>query len=71
MSRSRFQFGQVVIVENGLIGVVCKTWESRKRQSFDYEVYVRSYNSIQEYPEENIQHYIYSKELSEQEKEFY
>ena len=71
MKEPRYQFSQVVIIENDLIGVICKTWEDRKNSSYNYEVYVRTYNIIQEYPESQIKHFIFSKELSEDELDFY
>lgn len=70
MNKPRFQFSQVVVVEHDLIGVVLKTWGNTE-QGYSYEVYVRSYNVIQTYGEDEIQHFVYSKELSDEEKEFY
>lgn len=64
-----FQFSQVVVVEGDLIGVVLKTWN--EKSGYSYFVYVRDYNDIHQYNEADIQHFIYSKELSEEEKEFY
>ena len=71
--KPRFQFGNVVVVDQGCIGLIVKTWENspRHQPGYHYEVYVRSYNAIQEYKEENIKHFVYSKELTEEEKEFY
>ena len=36
-----FQFGNVVVVEDGLIGVIVKSWADNT-----HEVYVRSYNGV-------------------------
>ena len=69
MSKPRFQFGNVVVVENVQIGVICKTWQDK--QSYHYEVYVRNFNKINDYSEENISHFVYSKILEPEEMEFY
>jgi len=67
-----FQFSNVVVVAGDKIGCIVKTWgPSLNKSSYHYEVYVRSYNIIREYNEEEISHFVYSKELSEEEKEFY
>lgn len=67
-----FQFGNVVVVEDDCIGVIVKSWgPSSKTGKYSHEVYVRSFNGIKDYPEEEIRHFIYSKELSEEEKTFY
>lgn len=70
MSEPRFQFGQIVVVEEECVGVVVKAWTSKKH-SFVYEVYVRSFNTIQEYPENEIMQYIFHKELYEWEQDYY
>ena len=61
-----FQFGNVVVVDEDQIGVIVKSWADST-----HDVYVRSYNSIRPYREDNIRHFIYSKELSDEEKGFY
>jgi hypothetical protein len=70
MNNARYQFGNVVVVENDFIGVIVKSWDCSDG-TFSHEVYVRAYNKIKEYQESEIKHYIYSKELSEEEKDFY
>ena len=50
----KFLFGDIVVVENDMVGVVIKTWNNNEHL-FTYEVYVRSYNKIIEYDEENIE----------------
>lgn len=42
-------FGDVVVVEEDLIGVVVKSWTDKT-----HEVYVRSYNAIKTYNEDEI-----------------
>ena len=73
--KPRFQFGNVVVVGNGNIGMVVKTWDGRanknRKPGYYHEVYVRYNGLIEEYHEDDINHYVYSKELTEEEKEFY
>lgn len=66
---AEFLFGDIVVVDDNLIGVVVKTWEDNK--GFYYEVYVRVYNHIKEYREEEIERYrVRHKYLSEEEMEW-
>lgn len=59
----KFCFGDIVVVEGSLIGVVVKTWGDKT-----YEVYVREFNSIIEYKENDIERYmVRHKHLSEEE----
>lgn len=67
----RFQFGNVVVVDTDCIGVIVKTWESLSHGKIHHEVYVRTYNCIREYDEKEINHFIYNKELNEQDLESY
>jgi hypothetical protein len=62
----KFQFGNVVVVENNLIGVVVKSWGNNT-----HDVYIRSSNLIWNYKECKIKHFVYSKELTEDQLEFY
>lgn len=65
----KYLFGDIVVVEENLIGVIVKTWAAK--DGYKYEVYVRSYNSIKEYPEYDIARYqVRHKELDEQELEW-
>lgn len=52
----KFLFGDIVVVDEYQIGVIVKTWENTKR-GYYYEVYVRSYNCIKEYDEDQIERY--------------
>ena len=63
---SMFQFGNVVVVDGDQIGLIVKTWGDDT-----YEVYVRNYNGIKTYTTKDIQRFIYSKELSDEEIDFY
>lgn len=70
MTQAKYNFADVVIVEENLIGVVVKCWES-SRSGFNYDVYVRSFNSIVNYRESTIMRFQYNKELSDEDLEFY
>ena len=64
----KFLFGDIVVVEGNLIGVIVKSWETLLSKERFYEVYVRSYNCIKEYDEQDIERYkVRHKELSEEE----
>ena len=64
----KFCFGDIVVVEGNLIGVVVKSWISREN---NYDVYVRSFNRIVNYPESKIDRYmVRHKELGEEELEW-
>lgn len=58
----KFQFSNVVVVEDSLIGCIVKTWRNSNKV-VNYEVYVRSYNCIKEYDESETKHFVYDKEL--------
>ncbi len=60
-----FRFGMIVMVEKGLVGVVLKCWGPH------YEVYIRCFNRIQEFDEDEMQHYVHHKELSKDDLEYY
>ena len=63
---AKFLFGDIVVVEDNLIGVICKTWQNNK--GYYYEVYVRNYNVIKEYNECKIERYrVRHKELNDEE----
>ena len=64
----KFCFGDIVVVEGNLIGVVVKSWISREN---NYDVYVRLFNGIVNYPESKIERYmVRHKELDEEEMEW-
>lgn len=68
----KFCFGDIVVVEGGLIGVVVKSWgKSFLGKPRNYDVYVRSWNIIQNYDEEDIERYmVRHKELTKEELEY-
>ena len=69
----KFCFGDIVVVEGNLIGVVVKSWitHSKGEKFRNYDVYVRMKNSVQNYREEEIQRYmVRHKYLNEEEMEY-
>lgn len=69
----KFCFGDIVVVEGNLIGVVVKSWitYSKGEKFRNYDVYVRMKNSVQNYREEEIQRYLVRhKYLNEEEMEY-
>lgn len=66
-------FGDIVIVEENLIGVVVKCWigSALTNPIRKYDVYVREYGSIKQYDENNIKRYrVRHKYLSKEELEY-
>lgn len=55
--KPKFLFGDIVVVDDDLIGVVVKTWENIDVKTIYYSVYVRQTNSIINYNEKNIERY--------------
>jgi hypothetical protein len=68
---SKFQFANVVVVEDDQIGVIVKSWENCNGKTYSHAVYVRSYNIIKEYSADEIKHFVYSKYLHDSELQFY
>lgn len=69
----KFCFGDIVVVEGNLIGVVVKSWitYSKGAEIKNYDVYVRMKNGIQNYREDEIERYmVRHKYLDEQEVEW-
>ena len=61
-----YLFGDIVVVEKFLIGVIVKTWEDK--YGYYYEIYVRRLNSIKKYREEEVERYrVRHKELNGEE----
>lgn len=66
----KFCFGDIVVVEESLIGVVVKSWV-KNGQCIAHEVYVREYNCIVEYSEDQMSRYmVRHKYLSEEELQY-
>ena len=69
-NRPLFLFGDIVVVNVDQIGVVVKTWQHIDGNYY-YEVYVRSYNKINEYEEREMDRYrVRHKYLDEEELEW-
>lgn len=73
----KYTFGDIVVVDNNLIGVIVQCWitelkaKGSNREKINYEVYVREYNNIKEYPESKVKRYLVRhKYLSKKEKEY-
>ena len=67
MIKAKFLFGDTVVVDEENIGLIVKTWES-PIGIFNYDVYVRMYNGIENYKESEIERYrVRHKYLDEQE----
>lgn len=68
----KYCFGDIVVVEDSLIGVVCKCWgESNRGTERNYDIYVRMFNSIKNYPESQVQRYmVRHKYLDDEEMEW-
>ena len=73
----KYTFGDIVIVEDNLIGVIVKCWgraiagPNVGKDEPKYEVYVRNYRSIIEYKESEVERYLVRhKELSDEELEW-
>ena len=49
----QFCFGDIVVVEGNLIGVVVKSWMDKT-----HEVYVRNFNTVKNYKEIEMQRYM-------------
>lgn len=56
----KFCFGDIVVVEENLIGVVVKSWVTYSigKEIKNYDVYVRMKNGIQNYREDEIERYM-------------
>lgn len=65
----KYAFGDIVVVDGEDIGVIVKCWISISDHTYNYDVYVRNYNNIETYKEEDIQRYmVRHKYLSDEEK---
>lgn len=66
----KFCFGDIVVVDGNLIGVVVKSWINGKRGHL-YDVYVREYNEIKEYRESAIQRYMVRHKYLDEDEMYY
>lgn len=66
----KYTFGDIVVVDEKNIGVVVKRWVNQYKYT-SYEVYVRLYNGIKTYEEDDIERYLVRhKYLDEEELEY-
>lgn len=66
----KFCFGDIVVVDDIQIGVVVKCWNGNTTGN-NYDVYVRSYNAIKNYNEDEIERYmVRHKYLNDEEIEY-
>lgn len=71
----KFTFGDIVVVDGENLGVVVKSWlpvmGPNKKRGPHHEVYVRMYNGVREYHEDEMERYmVRHKYLSEEEREY-
>ncbi len=71
----KFTFGDIVVVDGENIGVVVKSWlpvtGPNAKNGARHEVYVRLYNAIKDYYENEMERYmVRHKYLSDEEKEY-
>lgn len=61
----KYYFGQIVIVEKNLIGVIVECWDMAASVGhWDYDVYVRKTGKITRYGEPDVGEFSYDAELS-------
>lgn len=76
MKKPKYLFGDIVVIDDKNIGVIVKSWEHLTdrdglTKEFNYDVYVRTFNFITEYQEDEIERYrVRHKYLDEQELEW-
>ena len=69
--KPKFLFGDVVVVEENLIGIILKTWRCIEDSKIHYDVYVREFCSIVDYAEDKMERYaVRHKYLNEEEIEY-
>lgn len=71
----KLTFGDIVVVDENLIGVITKCWVNfhtdKINKEYSYDVYVREFNCIKQYKEDEIQRYmVRHKYLSDEEMEY-
>lgn len=71
MNKSKFLFGDIVVINKIQIGVVLKTWEKISFDTYEYEIYNRMTNKIESYFEKDVERYrVRHKYLNEEEFEY-
>lgn len=69
----KFCFGDIVVVEENLIGVVVKSWVtySQGKNINNYDVYVRIHNNIKNFREEDIERYMVRHKYLDEDEQYY
>lgn len=69
----KFCFGDIVVVEENLIGVVVKSWVtySQCKNINNYDVYVRMHNNIKNFREEDIERYMVRHKYLDEDEQYY
>lgn len=69
----KFCFGDIVVVEGNLIGVVVKSWVTYSKENTirNYDVYVRMHNSIKNFTENQIERYMVRHKYLDEEELMY
>lgn len=69
----KYCFGDIVVVEENLIGVIVESWvTNHKGQTINnYDVYVRIYNGIKNYKEDEIERYMVRHKYLDEEELYY
>ena len=69
----KFCFGDIVVVEEKLIGVVVKSWitYSKGKNIHNYDVYVRMKNAIVNYQENDIERYMVRHKYLDEDEQYY
>lgn len=71
MKKQKFLFGDFVVVNEDLIGIIVKTYCNIRNCKYNYDVYVREFNRVENYPEDRIQRYaVRHKYLNSEELEY-
>lgn len=68
-----FCFGDIVVVENNLIGVIVKSWIKyhKGERINNYDVYVRMKNGIENYKENEIERYMARRKYLDEDEMYY
>ena len=67
----KYCFGDIVVVEENLIGLIVKSYINYNSKIISHEIYVREFNCIKEYEENEIQRYmVRHKYLNEEEMDY-
>lgn len=57
MGKAKFLFGDIVVVNKDEIGVVVKTWFKSQEGTYQYDIYNRGLDRIEQYLEHDVERY--------------